>query len=129
MKKRYMAILIDAIGLVIITTSIFVIKNKLIFFNDDILDTLVLSHTLLFFNLLYMICKDFVFGNQSIGKKLMGIEIVCLDNTIPNKRTIFVRNIFLFFNVFELISLLIFGKRIGEIVTKTYIRTKETQKD
>ena len=65
--------------------------------------------------------KDLIFKNQSIGKKIMKLEIVNKENEKPNKFILICRNLTVFIWPLEIILLLIFNKRIGDILFNTQV--------
>ena len=65
--------------------------------------------------------KDLIFKNQSIGKKIMKLEIVNKENEKPNKLILICRNLTVFIWPLEIILLLIFNKRIGDILFNTQV--------
>lgn len=75
----------------------------------------------------YAIFKDFVYGVQSVGKRIVGLEIINNDGSTPTKITILLRNLFWVFYTIEVLVLLVNGKRIGELVSKTTVRIKHVK--
>lgn len=71
---------------------------------------------------MYAILKDFAFGSQSFGKRIVGLKITNMDGSIPTTETIFLRNVFWMFYGIETLVLLVNGRRIGELVSKTTIQ-------
>lgn len=93
-KKRMLAILIDSIGLIPISLMFLVLYNVIVTGDDDAFGIALVSYSAVLSLLLYLIIKDFVFKNQSIGKRTVGIEIVLYDGNTPKHKVLFIRNVF-----------------------------------
>lgn len=125
MKKRIYAALIDLILLHILQMGIFLGFAIYTIYNSSFEDKFsdYLGLIVVIFSFTYLIVKDYVFRNQSIGKKILKIEIVMQsDKSIPSYSTIFIRNITWIFSTLEIIVFIIKGKRFGEIITNTEVR-------
>jgi len=73
------------------------------------------------------IFKDLLFKNQSLGRKIMKIEVINdYNNLIPKKTALILRNLILIF-IFpiELYFLLFDSKRVGDEYFKTKVLKKE----
>lgn len=77
----------------------------------------------IFFVIYYilMVCKDLVFRNASIGKKILKLKIVNESNCMPNIAIVVLRNIFFLIWPIEVIVLLVKGKKIEDIIFKTKV--------
>ena len=64
--------------------------------------------------------KD-VFAGQSIGKRIMKLKVVCLDNKRPNIIVLIIRNITLLIWPIEALLVLLDKPRIGDIIAKTKV--------
>lgn len=108
MEKRILAWLIDY-GLILLITAVL----------ENILCNLfpVIGAGLLILALCIFLCKD-GFGRQSLGRRIMGIQIVYATSSIKPIRAL-CRNLFFAILPIELILVLLNKKRIGDIVCKT----------
>lgn len=84
------------------------------------LDIIKFEYEVIIILILFSI-KDLIFKNQSIGKKIMKLEIVNKENEKPNKLILICRNLTLYIWPLEIILLLIFNKRIGDILFNTQV--------
>lgn len=112
--KRVIAMLIDFYISLLITLPLFailLINNK----NDFIINILII---------ILLLLKDLTFKNQSIGKKLMKIEIKKLDNSNPKVYELILRNIFLPIWPLGFIMLILVDKTIGDILFNTKVVEK-----
>lgn len=124
MIKRILAIMIDSIGLILISLIFLALYIVIVKGNDDVFNIVLVSNSAVLSLLIYTIYKDFIFKNQSIGKRIVGIEIVFIDGSIPKHKDLFIRNVFWLFNIVEIFMLIIARKRLGEIVSKTCVVEK-----
>lgn len=72
-----------------------------------------------YFNYILILFKDLTFSTGSLGKKFLNLKII-LNNSkqVASRIMILVRNVFLFIWPIDLIILLIFKRRIGDILFK-----------
>lgn len=114
-KKRIIACLIDFIIFILIVTLLgVIITNDLMYSNK-------MQIISLYMLVIYLLIKDLKYKSQSIGKKIMRIAVKNNDNTEPTIIKTMFRNITLILWPIEGIMLLIFGKRIGDIIFKTKV--------
>lgn len=65
--------------------------------------------------------KDLIFGNASVGKKMIGIQVLKEDGSKPRVLELLFRNIFIVIWPIEVILVLCNNKRIGDILFKTEV--------
>lgn len=114
--KRLLAMLIDYIIAIIISMIISIIVSRgRIPFNIDFY---------MYLGWILFTLKDIVFKNYSIGKKKFGLEIKTEKNDIPNLAIILLRNVSLILLPIEIVLIILFNKRFGDIIFKTKIVEK-----
>ena len=114
-RKRIIACLIDFIIIIFLVNILGYVVEGDIVFSKYFWNIMIV---LLF---IYILLKDIMFRNQSIGKKMMNISIKNMDNTLPKISVIVLRNLTLVLWSIEGIVLLISNKRIGDILLKTKV--------
>jgi uncharacterized RDD family membrane protein YckC len=124
MKVRLKAVIIDFvflcfIGLVLSIVVIVIDHNSTyelgIYFVNAVLYAIIL-------------CKD-IYNGQSLGKKIMNLQVVDIHNKDVSLYKLVLRNIFVFIWPIELILCIIGSDRLGDIIFKTKvvkIKKKET---
>ena len=92
---------------------------------DDARLLLALFYSILAISYVVFMFKDSKEG-QSIGKRIMKIQIKCATNTdeLPAKGNLILRNTTLILWFVEAIILLIFKKRVGDMIFSTYVEKK-----
>lgn len=121
-QKRFLSMLIDfhiIIYVSLVFWDIFCMAVTLIF-GISINDLICLAFK---FMLLVMI-KDLVFRNASIGKKLLKLEILKDDGTMPHVFELLFRNILFIIFPAEIMLALCNDKRIGDMIFKTSVVLK-----
>lgn len=115
-KKRLLAIIIDYYLILFLSSIPFIIlignTLKITTFSFNIYISLVMT---------FLILKDLVFKNASIGKKIMKIEVLKSNNYKPDMLIIILRNSFLIFWPIEAILFFVKGKRLGDIFLNTKV--------
>ena len=120
LNTRILAYIIDyatfVVYMVIVAFIIIIIGVE----SEFNLDAFVL---ILVYSVPFMFClKDSVFKNQSIGKRIMGIEIIKNDGTRPSFIVLFSRNFILgVLNWIELIVYLVNGERFADKILNTMV--------
>lgn len=116
MEKRIFAFIID----IWITAIAFipVVLYSMIFKTSDVFVSIafIIMHSLL-------ICKDLLFRNRSIGKRLCKLVIVNDSGTKPSEFQLVLRNIFSMFWIVELFIMFINKKhkKIGDFICSTKV--------
>ena len=116
MKERIIALLIDALIIMIIGYPIFWIVIPIFNITND--SDYYYGIVNIYFTLLYS-CKDLLFRNASIGKKFLGLKVIKTNDEIPTIIEIYCRNLSTVIAPLELVTLVIFKKRLGDIIFKT----------
>ena len=68
----------------------------------------------------YALCRDLIFGNQSLGKKAMGLKVVdATTGQAPQTGALIIRNLVFFIPCFGLVELIIYftsqdKRRLGD---------------
>lgn len=115
--KRIFSIIIDlfitmfiGLGIFAMIIEIFNITNRL-FYNvfQFILMTIIIS------------IKDLPFKNGSLGKKICQLEILTTNNENPTNLVKILRNLTVYIWPIELVLLIVFNKRLGDILFKTKV--------
>lgn len=65
--------------------------------------------------------KDLIFKNYSVGKKIMHLRIKTVDDNKPSVTQLVARNLFYIIWPLEILTLIITGKRLGDIIFKTQV--------
>ncbi len=76
------------------------------------------------------ICRDFIFGGRSLGKRIFGL--IVLDKQTAEKAKIhqrIIRGLFLFILQFDLLVMLIRGESIGDTVARTVVISNKDMTD
>ena len=119
--KRLIAIILD---FYIILYILGILDSLFFKMSSDTMEILI--HLALFYIVFWVVyCfKDCIFGNASIGKKIMKIKIVKTENTNSNKIGItshILRAVPLLIFPLELVLVLSNNKRLGDKLSKTII--------
>lgn len=125
MQKRLLAILIDHILGTVIFGIIFFSINLDSFIDpteSNSMKPFETFNTIIGFGMIYYLLKD-IFKGRSIGKRLIGLRVVDINNTndVPGKIRLVVRNITVLIWPIELLILIFKHRRIGDIITKTNV--------
>lgn len=84
--------------------------------------SLWIKYVLYAVSFLYFILKDFAYGNQSVGKRKVGLEILDLEKKRPSWLQILVRNIIIYgLAPLEILLFLLKKKQICDVITYTDI--------
>jgi len=114
MKKRILSIIIDFCIVQIIVFAI------IVFFPVKNFSNIIIG---IFFPLL-LSCKDLIYKNKSFGKKRIGLEIITLDDKIPSRLVIFLRNVTVCIWPIEFLLIFLERERLGDRIFKTKVITK-----
>lgn len=122
-RKRLLAVGIDIAILVLV----FMIANIIPIYDDYIMTArdfgrsyyIVYGIILLIIEIGFL-CKD-VIGGQSIGKKIVHIKVVNVDESKANLLQLIIRNITILIWPIEMIILLLGKRKIGDVISKTMI--------
>lgn len=119
--KRIISITIDffivmfiGIGIFVIIVEFFNITSKVL---QDILQFILMS--LLFF------VKDLPYREGSLGKKICKLEVLKLNNERLSNLIKILRNTMILIWPVELVLLVLFNKRLGDIIFKTKVVEKQ----
>lgn len=117
--KRYGAFVIDVIIASLIGYAAFIITLEVVYYNyPDVIESnfLIANHVYNFVVLLLIVCKDLVFRNASIGKKILKLKVVTDEGNIPSIKSMILRN--LLFLIFPINGIVILskGKKIEDIL-------------
>jgi len=115
--KRFSALCVDYTISLIVGLSLYVVI-ALIFPIHNLLLTIILRNFLV---AIILICKDICFNKDSLGKQLYKLEIVTFDNKRPTKSVKVLRNMTIIIWPIELILLILFQQRLGDILCKTKV--------
>lgn len=124
--KRLCALVIDyyiVSAVCSIPILIFVLIKSFIIQENDIFNLLnyVISIGTIFY-IIFLPFKDIINGNSSIGKKVMQLEIKNNNNNeIPTNFRLILRNLFLIIWPIEGLLILIFNRRLGDIICNTKV--------
>lgn len=115
MKKRIYAMLID-----FLLSSLLV---QLVSFTFDFFEIVIpyYSYVIIIIGVFLLIFKDVLYGNASIGKKILKIEVRMNDGQVPSLMKLIMRNLTIFIWPIECILILHQNKRIGDIIFKTSV--------
>jgi uncharacterized RDD family membrane protein YckC len=123
-KKRAIAFIFDFLVCCIIQT---ILMYFLVFRNvgTGFSSTAIFSKILLisYVSILYLMFRDII-GKRSIGKTIMGVEIINANGRIPFVWQRLVRNITWLLGPFEIIYFAIKKERLGDEIAKTKIIIK-----
>ncbi|MFD0675192.1 RDD family protein [Cohnella sp. GCM10027633] len=127
MKDRILAFLIDHIIGTIIFGIVFVLINLNSFIaptNENINSRFESFNFVLAIGMIFYFLRD-VFEGRSPGKRVLGIAVRGKEDSdrVPGKFHLILRNITLIIWPIELIILVIKGQRIGEMISKTQIKS------
>ncbi len=76
------------------------------------------------------VLRDYIFKGQSLGKKIFGLIVLDKDSfSVPKKRQLILKNIFLFIYPVEGILLLATGETLGNKITNTDVVYKKQKDD
>lgn len=114
-SKRMLAWLVDY-GLLLLVTAI--LENVFCYFFPQI------EAGFMIIALCAFLCKD-GFGMPSLGKRIMGINVIYADSTIKPIRAL-CRNLFLVLLPIEAFLILLNRRRIGDIICKTDVITNKS---
>ncbi len=114
-SKRMLAWLVDY-GLLLLVTAI--LENVFCYFFPQI------GAGFMIIALCAFLCKD-GFGMPSLGKRIMGINVIYADSTIKPIRAL-CRNLFLVLLPIEAFLILLNRRRIGDIICKTDVITNKS---
>jgi len=117
--KRLLATFLDVLLILLLMNLMLIILSEL---NSDFL-----SYILFLSSFSLLVVKDFIFKNRSLGKRIMGIEIVCLEGFKTLNKTILIKRNFLslLFGIFYPITVLMWNRSLGDSIYETTIRTKK----
>lgn len=124
MVKRLLASLIDYnIVLFIIQVPqmiiLYLVGKDFFYMFDELMNLNII------FSFLLMLCKDLVFKNASVGKRIMGLEIINKNGNIPSSIVIILRNITIVIWPIEILLLIIFKRRVGDFIFNTTVCKKK----
>lgn len=121
-SNRFLALILDLFILSFLETAVIgcIVTSEI----DYIKVTSIMVQCLYF---ILVLTKDLLFKNQSIGKKIFGIEIVDLKTRkSPKIWQLLVRNIFIIpLLIIEMLMVLFSDRRIGDIVCDTVVLKKQ----
>lgn len=106
--RRILAICVDYYIIVLCTVILnFIIDHSLF------IDCVIVNFYILF--------KDLMFRNQSIGKKLFKLKVSTINGTTPNWGVLILRNLTVIIWPIEIILILIYNRRITDFILKTQV--------
>jgi len=121
--KRLIAGYVDFIAIMLsVSLLVDIITNG--YFNPDAPLPLLLFEILIYLVFIYLafISKDILFLNASLGKKLMGLEILDSNNEIPPKKILIKRNSVVVLSFpFEIFNIIFSGYTTGDKKYKTIV--------
>lgn len=106
--KRLIAIYLDYLFILLLVISFYFVVNC---------EKIFLSLLVIFM----FIFKDLLCNKRSIGKKLMGLKIKFMTDNKLKKSILCLRNLTCIIWPIEIIMILLFNKRIGDVIFKTKI--------
>lgn len=119
-KERFLAFIIDAI---IVTLFTILIYNILLYYHVKIITPMVCI-----IGWAILICKD-CFNGVSIGKRIMGIQIVDIQtHQIASPQKCVIRNLFYFLSFIDVIVMFANSKnlRLGDLATHTKVTSLDS---
>lgn len=115
--KRYGAFVIDVITASLIGYVAFIITLEVVYYNyPDIIENnfLLANYINNILVLILVICKDLVFRNASIGKKILKLKVVTDEGNKPSVKSMLIRNILFLIWPINGIVILSRGKKIED---------------